>query len=311
MHRGFLIKLLKVCVSVSLIVFLLYKVGAAKLLYTISSVNIYYILLAFFLVIGGIVISSYKWQILLSAQNMSISLPALVSFYFIGLFSNNFLPTSIGGDAVRIYIVSKQSKKAVESLTSVFMERATGLSALLFIAVVSLIGGHKLGIERNITFVIIALFVGFSLFLIVLLSERLFERFTKIFRVLRLNSLENKVKEIHNSVYIYKKHREILSKAMALSFVFQIISVMVIYIISLSLGLKTSLLCFFLFVPIISVLTMLPISLNGIGIREGAFVFFFTKVGISNVQALSMSLLTYAIILLASLIGAVIYAARR
>ncbi|MCK4822914.1 flippase-like domain-containing protein, partial [bacterium] len=68
---------------------------------------------------------------------------------------------------------------------------------------------------------------------------------------------------------------------------------------------------FFLFVPIISVLTMLPISLNGIGIREGAFVFFFTKVGISSAQALSMSILTYTIVLLASLIGGLIYAARR
>ena len=294
-----------------MISFLLYKVGIVNLVHTMGSTNIYYISLAFLLVIGGVIISSYKWQILLSAQNVNITLSNLVAFYFIGLFSNNFLPTSIGGDAVRIYIVSKQSKKAVESLTSVFMERATGLFALLLIAAISLIFAHRLGIERNITFVIIALFVGFSLFLMVSFSKRLFERFTKIFRVLRLNPLEKKAKEIHNSICSYKEHKRILLISLAISFLFQTISVMVVYIISLSLNLEVSLLYFFLFVPVISVLTMLPISLNGIGIREGAYIFFFTKAGISNTQAISLSLLIFAIILFDSLIGGVIYGVMR
>jgi len=88
---------------------------------------------------------------------------------------------------------------------------------------------------------------------------------------------------------------------------FQGIGVICTYLVGLSLGLEVSLEYYFLSVPIIWLVTMLPISINGIGVREGGFVLFFTAVGVSTADALLLSLLTFAQLLLIGLLGGVLF----
>jgi uncharacterized membrane protein YbhN (UPF0104 family) len=183
---------------------------------------------------------------------------------------------------------------------------------LLSISAFALVFGLGLGIDRSVVILVMALYTIYFAFLVIIFNKSLFEMFIKLIRLLRSEFMLGKIKEMHSAIYIYKKHGRCLVKALAISFVYQIIAVIVVvYVISLSLDVRIPLLYFFIFCPIIGIFEMLPISLNGLGIREGAFLFFFTKVGVSDAQALSMSFLMYAIVLSVSLIGGVIYALRK
>jgi len=289
----------------------LYRIDTKTLLNILSFANPYYVLLTFLLVILGIVIRAYKWQILLVAQGVNIPLFRLVPFYFIGTFFSSFLPTNIGGDVMRIYITSKYSKKGVESLSSVFMERITGLFALVIVAFMALAFGYRMGIDKNTASIIILLLICCLCFLVVLFNRSTLSKVSRLFDLLGKSQLREHVRHICESIDIYKKNKSILLKSVTMSFIFQGVSVLSIYMVSLSLGLDISPLYFFLFVPIIHIVTMAPISLNGIGVREGAFIFFFTKTGASYPEAFSMSILTYAIVLATRLIGGIFYAARK
>jgi len=311
MHRQLLIKLLKVCVSACLIIFLLYRIGVSSLLTTIGSANFFYLLLAFSMVVFGIVISAYKWRLLLAVLDIHIELPTLLSYYFVSMFWRNFLST-IGGEAIKIYYVSKHSGRTVESFTSVFLERGTGLFALLLISVVTLIFGKDVDVDVGVALVIVVLFTGYLVFLLAWFNGYLFERSMRLFGLLKSIFPIHKIRELRESVCMYKTHKKCLVKTLAISLVFQILSVITAaYVISLSLGLRIPLPYFFLFCPIIGMLSMLPISLNGIGVREGAYLFFFTKIGVSDAQSVSMSLIIYAMALVVSLIGGVVYAIKK
>jgi hypothetical protein len=226
------------------------------------------------------------------------------------MFFNNFLPTGIGGDLVRIYDTTKYTKKGIASLTSIFMERFTGLIVLASIAMIALVLSHRIGLSRDVTIIVIGLFLICFVLTAILFNKGIFIRCNLIFKKLRLKYLYNKIAQIHQSIYSYSESRGALRKTIVMSFAFQILSIIVGYIISLALNLHIPPLYFFLFIPVISVVTMIPVSLNGIGIREASYIYFFTKVGTSGAEAFSMSLLTCALLVFTSLIGGAIYASR-
>lgn len=311
MRKGLLLRVLRIVISALLIAFLLHKVGLVDLRHTVSSVNIGYLVTALMLFLVGVFISSYKWQMLLSVHRIDVGLVTLVSFYFVSMFLRNFLST-IGGEAYKIYSVSRLSKNTPASIASVFLERGSGLLALLTISILTLLIGYGIIVDRGIIVLIICLFVGYVCALFVIFNKRLFKSLSGILTILRSTKLRNKFAEMHRAIYLYKDDKRCLIKVVVLSFVYQILSVViVVYVVSQSLHLNIPVIYFFLFCPLIGIFEMLPISLNGIGIREGAFLFFFTRVGVSGAEAISMSLLVYAIAMATSLMGGVVYAFRK
>jgi len=106
---------------------------------------------------------------------------------------------------------------------------------------------------------------------------------------------------------LYKGEPQVLLKAFLISFVVQIKGVVIFYLISRGFGLNVSIGYFFMFVPIAVSISMIPISLSGLGLREGAFVYLFSKVGMTSAQALSISLAGFAIMVLLGLVGGVEY----
>ena len=306
-----LLSAFKVVISVALIAFLLHRIGINVLAKTLSNANITYITLAFALIVSGVVISSYKWHILLSVHDIKMDLSTLVSLYFISMFWRNFLST-VGGEAYKIYGVSKQTGKLIESFASVVLERGTGLLALLSISFVSVLFGHGFGLDKTVILLVIILFVGYLLIVGTLFNRNWSMRIIKIFAFFKSDALLAKITKVHNSIFMYRGHKALLIRAVIISFIYQTTAVvMAVFIISRSLNLQIPLIYFFLFCPIIGIFEMLPISLNGIGVREGAFLFFFTKVGVLEVQAFSMSFVMYAVVLIVSLIGGVVYAVKR
>jgi hypothetical protein len=230
----------------------------------------------------------------------------LISSYFVGLFFNNFLPTGMGGDVVRIYDVAKYSRQPSASAASVIAERALGSFAQGLIALFGLALGYEMA--KSFSAAIMALFLGLCLLLLVLLFG---ERWARRLNLPDPFSLKSKALRVLESISFCLRNKPVAIWVVCVSLLFHAMVVLINYLIFRALGANVSLVSCFLLIPIISVITLLPISINGLGVREGAYIYFFGRLGLSTMESVAASLLFFFLLTLVSLIGGVIFALRR
>jgi uncharacterized protein (TIRG00374 family) len=314
--RDNLIAVLKVAVSVGLIVYLLSRVGTEELVEVMrsASANYTYLLIALLLYFGAIAVGAVKWQILLKAQGMSVSLGSLLSFTFVGLFFGNFLPTNVGGDLVRGYDLARHTQLPAETAISVLVDRMMGLIAFVFVAVVmALLVVYSEGLVGLWEVAAIAALVLLALcgVFAVMLSDRLRAQLRRLFGISFLSRLVPLYDRLSTALSAYRRSYAALAVCFCISILVLTIGSVVNYLISLSLGGGISLLHIFLFTPLITFVLLIPISLGGIGLNQSAYVFFFNLVGVPEQRSLAISLIMQAIIIISSLPGGVLWWRKR
>lgn len=298
---------LKIFVSVFLLVFLFKQADTNKVLEIMRSMDITLFLFAISLYALSQIVSAFRWSLFLPHADIHLPFLKLVSLYYIGMFFNMFLPTIIGGDVVKSYYLYKFSGKGGNSIASVFLDRFTGFSALVTIAFVSIIIGYRYVKDTSIPLLVITLTGAFLLTSLIIWNRSLHKWALVLIDKIRLLGINEKFESLYNAVMLYKGEPQVLLKAFLISFVVQIKGVVIFYLISRGFGLNVSIGYFFMFVPIAVSISMIPISLSGLGLREGAFVYLFSKVGMTSAQALSISLAGFAIMVLLGLVGGVEY----
>lgn len=302
--RQRLFSLLRIAISLGLLSFLLAKVGVRETWESLQGANVGYLLAVFLLYLFSIVLRSYRWRIFLNAQGVLTSLPKLTSLYLIGVFFNLVLPSGFGGDVVRVYELSRYSSRTASSITTVFMDRLSGFLALFAMAIAALAFSYRL-VPPEVGVTIIVIFLASLVSTGALFSRPLWRRL-KGLPLLSSLAEKERVKELYLSAQIYSLAP--FFQALSLSLAFNILLMIMNYLAALSFGVKISFWYFLLFIPIISFLLVLPISLSGLGVREGAYIYLFSRVGVPPSSALAISLSIYAVTVATGLIGALIYA---
>jgi uncharacterized protein (TIRG00374 family) len=298
---------LRVLISAALMGYLLATTNLGDLLAMIRSWNAIYFVIALLLAILRNVIFAYRWKITLAVSGIEVSFPTLVKFYFVGTFFNLFLPTALGGDVVRGYDLATHSGKRIAAVTSVLVERIVGFFALAFVALVALLlGSGTIKDTAVITVILIACFGYFALTIIVF-NAKVMKRLIAMLKFVTLWDLGERLDRMYDSLHAFTAHKAILWQCFALSSICQTLAILGAYLLALAIGLKLALVYFFMILPMIWIITMIPLSINGLGLREGAFVFFFTKVGVSDSTALLLSFLNFSQMIVLGLIGGIIY----
>ena len=300
-------------VSIGLLYLLLRGTNVTEFLGLARKANFLFLGIGLVLVLLALAVSAYKWQRLLAVQNVEVPLPRLFISYLVGLFFNNFLPTNIGGDVVRMADVSKYTGKTSESVASVVGERLLAAFALALTAalgfVLSLVLRYKMD---SISGWLVAGVLVVTLAVILLFGvERWRKALGKKIRLPDKFSLSRRLGGLGASLGACLRDRGNVAWVIALSMVFHFTVVLITYFIFLSLGVSVPFVYCLLFIPIISAIQMLPISVSGFGVREGAYVFFFGSVGLTSTQAIASSLIFWALVALVSLAGGVIFALRK
>ncbi len=215
--------------------------------------------------------------------------------YFIGAFFSTLLPGLVSGDAVKAFYLYKHTGKGTggSSFASVFMDRYMGFTAMVFIAIVGFIGGYQYIKGTEIVWASLAFIGGFLIGSIVLW-------FIDWGRIKTLGSF-------YESLMEFKTSRKVLVNGLMFGFAVQFLYITCVYVLSRAIGLNVSVFYFFIFLPLVGVAASIPISIAGLGIREAAFVILFGKVGVSEEIALSLSLLSFIVMCMISLIGGVEY----
>ena len=295
--------LVKLTVSSVLLSILFWRVDRAAFLRSLQTLPLSLLLGCGALYVLGYVISILRWQRLLRAESIHLSLWRLGLVYFQGAFFNLFLPTVIGGDIVRGYLIYKLTRGNDASIASILVDRLAGFAALMLIAVTALTLSYRTLNDPPVALAILTVVACFTGVMIVLLNGRLTTRVSGVLSVIGLARFQVKLHGLVDALQRYRRHHRALAQAFLLSALLQALIIVTYYLIGVGLNLGVPLLYFFLFVPLITAVSMLPVSVAGLGVREGGVIYFFGKVGVDAATALGMSLVWFSLTLLVSSLG--------
>jgi uncharacterized protein (TIRG00374 family) len=311
-RKNLVILLFKLAFSLSVLVFILTtQTSLDKIGDVLQNVNPYWLLLAFSLHAWGLYISAYRWQILARAQGDEVPLVFLAKSYLVGTFFNNFLPTRFGGDVVRIWDGSLYSKSLVKSSAIVLVERFTGIIVLFLFAVAASL--FRLDMARQVPVIWVALLLGLAG--LVLIAVFFLPVFARRLTALRLRGFPDKVRNkiliFRETILHYRTQKGPFLLATFWALLLQLNVILYYFLIGRALHLDIQFIDYFIFIPIVLVIQIIPVTINGLGLREGSYIEIFKYYGILPQAAVSFSLVDVAFNLVLGLIGGTIYVSRK
>jgi len=304
----------KLVVSAGILVYIFTRVVDVKDLWTnLAQADLRFFALAVAVYFVVQALSAYRWHVLLRHQGLEVSYSRMLAFYFLGMYFNFFLPSTIGGDVFRIYYLNKETGRLSASTTSVFIDRDIGMGGLVLLAtVVALIPPLITfnGVPLAPIFLLIgAGFVAANLALFFKPTYRLIHR---LLTLLRMRKVDDKVERLFNSMNCYRGQWRLWIETLTMSIGVQVGCVIVNVLSARAIGLQTQRgwSDFLVFIPAIGLISMMPVSVNGTGWREGSYILLFQSAGATHAQAAALSVLWLGAVVITSLPGGIIYLLR-
>jgi glycosyltransferase 2 family protein len=307
--KKLLFNILKIVISGGLIYWILRGTNLSEIFTAVRTANVGLLLLALSLHLLGFTISAYRWRILLRTRGSDSSILFLIESYIVGMFFNNFLPSTIGGDSYRAYDAHRLGQTKSSAVAVVFVDRLLGLVAMMMFALLALFGANKLIESIPLLSLWVSLgLLGMILFLwLIFLPPKWLAAFVANMKL----PFGNKIKRIIEAFMAFQGQGVALVKALILSILLQANVVIYYYIIAQAMDLPIPLFSFFLIVPLVTVITLLPISVNGIGVRENTYVFLFAAFVVLRPEAVAFAWIDLGMRALQGVIGGIVYTLRR
>jgi uncharacterized protein (TIRG00374 family) len=299
---------MKYLLSLGLLAWLLTRADVRQVAALMAGADPWTLLLALGAYLASVVVVAYRWRVLLVARKVPISLGRATALYFIGNFFSNFLPTSIGGDAVRAYSAGVDTGSRIDAFASVFIERFVGLFAIVILA---LLGFFLIALHLEHTYIVPAtgiLFAGMLGMFPVLFSRWWVDRLKRLFHRVTVFDIGRRAARLHEILYRYGENRGALGGNFLLSILYQGLIVVMNIFAAQALHIPVPPVYFVVFVPAIGIISMFPFSINALGFREGGYIFLFDRIGHSSSEALALSLTLYGITVVSSLPGGALFA---
>lgn len=299
---------LRVGITIILLAVVTWKLDLGALTARLTTLDAGWTALAFVAVFAAVALSAWKWGLILRRRGRPLGYARLLRHYFVGLFFNNVLPTTVGGDAVRAWETSKDTGELPEAVGSVVTERLIAGVALGFTA---LLGLPFVAVDARLA-ALVAIFLAVDLGLVALfLVPRVAEGIVASLVPARLRGVHETIAHIVAVVRATLLDRGLFARVFLYSIAFQLLVAMVNVCIFRALGMPVGLAACVIYTPMIFTVTMLPVSLSGLGVREAAYWYFFAQAGVPQADAVAASLTFFVIVGFASLPGAALFALAR
>ena len=266
-----------------------------------------YLLLGLLTTLAGIILSAWRWQRVLTVFDAETRLPNLVNHYLAGQFVGNFLPSTIGGDVLRVSRLSgtRSDIPNTTAFASVVIERLTGWIVLPLLTLTGLLLRPSL-LQLGVSRLAIGLSAGTLLLLAGILAAAASPRIAGRFAA--NEGWTRFIGAVHLGVVSLKRRPVAAASIIGVATVYQLSPVLAAWFATRALGLHLPMMALLAFTPVVAIAQVLPVSLNGLGIREGALVLFLGPLGVSTGQAVAVGLIVYALTLAVSLLGAPAFA---
>ncbi len=288
----------KMAVSLLFLYWLIIKINWRDVFFYAQKISFWQILIYFLLFFLSTSISAYKWSILARAKNFSISFKESLNLYLAGSFINNFMPSFIGGDTYKAYILGKLDgeKRYAQAASTVILDRLTGLLGTMFLVLFFGILNWKVVAAHYFFLVLLAGIAGGILFLFIL------EKSTKyIFWEKLSQKLPKKILEFVKILHQYYLDKKLFLRAILLAVLFAFVGLALLnFVMFWALGIKISILNYLSVIFLISIVSSIPLSINNIGVQEWAYITFFGIFGIDPAAVITVSIIIRILQMLAS-----------
>jgi glycosyltransferase 2 family protein len=282
--------------GVAVVAVLLWRYDARPIFQILERERPAYFAAVVVLYVAGQAMCAYRWQLLAALLKVHGSYREILAYTFVGMFTNLFVPGLLAGDAARSVYLGRRHGKMGEAIASVVADRGVGLIGLFWLAAFAAIFLNFASIPSSVIRPTLAVgaiaFAGF-------LASPL------VARMIRL--MPRPLRRAAGIVAPYLHHPLTLIPSIALSVVLQITLALGQYVLAVGLGLTVPLSLFILCVPIANVFASLPLTLNGLGIRESAYLLLFGMAGVRKEDAIALGLLWFAVTLVGGLTGSIAF----
>lgn len=284
---------LRVAVSVVVFWVLFTKIPLRTVGSVLSEVTLLPLSCAFLVYLCGQTLCAYKWRLLASPLGFRQRFGDYWSYYFIGMYFNLFLPTNVGGDVGRGYYLASKNKKWTLAYYSVLSDRVTGMLALFLVASLGIMVSRGESLPQWISWGTVLA----TVFLFACLPA-----VPALLKILR-SRIRFLTPHLREEMALYWKTPGILIRALLLAVTFHLLLVLIHFLIGRAMGLQLPLSFYLILSPLTSLAGFIPVSFNGLGIREAAYVFFLGRFGTESAVAFSFGILWLAVVVAASLLG--------
>jgi glycosyltransferase 2 family protein len=316
--RAILVPTLKAAFSIALLAVLFSRVDGARLLAAARHASAPWLAGALLLYTLMVLASAWRWGVLLTAQNIRLPFRTLTSSFLVATFFNNFLPSNIGGDVVRVTDTAPAAGSKTLATTVVLLDRGLGLLGLVLIAAIGATIGSRLATGGPVAplalwagFCGAATFCGAAIVAApALLRPHAFARLLQPLRTFHPTWVDERLIRLTSALGRFGKAPGALAACFAGAVVVQAVLVGFYLAIAQSMQIPIGFAELAVIVPVSFIVQMVPLSMNGFGIREATFGFYFNRLGLPLESALLMSFMGAALIMLFSLSGAIAYLGR-
>lgn len=305
-----LFQIFKLVVSAGLIIFLLNRKSPEELAPYLRSIDPALLAGGLIVFLTSSLLGALQWHILLGAGGVELPVLRTVRLYFVGLFFNNFLPANVGGDAVKIFDVVKDGNDPHKVFAITLLDRVFGITGLCLLAVVTSFFLLPSGTVDNMLVYIAVFLMPVAAVALLSFNRRLSRKIREFSSGIRLWGLGERIGLVLTHMGSLRNLKKLFGKVLFLSLLIQVLRIVTHIFVGKALGLELAVsdyLHFFIFIPLLGLVMILPISINGLGVRESAGIVLFTQIGISEEQAVLMEFITYLVQVAVSLAGGVMF----
>ncbi|MBK8020926.1 MAG: flippase-like domain-containing protein [Chloroflexi bacterium] len=298
---------LNILLALVLLWFVLHEVGIDELIALFQSADPTLIVLSALIGPPGLIINAYKWQILLKALNYRVSLSYLFQVSLTGYFFNTFLPSSVGGDVVRVAELGARIKDPASAAASVFVDRLLGFLVMISLAGFALVLRFLSPDSLPLSLVILAVLLGIVMLAWFALDARPLVWAQRHVRLGLAQKVFDKLAKFQTALRRYQSQRRVLVIAVALSVFTYVRGMIIVYLAVAAFAPTAPFFDVALTVPISMTAAALPFAINGIGVQEWSLVLLFPMIGLTGSLGLSTMLVVRLATLFTVFIGGLVY----
>ncbi|HNY32333.1 MAG TPA: lysylphosphatidylglycerol synthase transmembrane domain-containing protein [Fibrobacteria bacterium] len=282
-ERSFFWPIVQAVVTLGLVGWIISRNNPEAVAHHLATMNSWWMAMAVLVMAASIVLGTWQWACLLSAQGVEMSQLRLLRAYSLGMFLNFVLPSGVGGDVVRAVQAHKHAQAGTRGVAATLLDRFAGLFTLaLFASVASwlLVAKQSDPLFSKLAWGSGLVSLGFCVASLVLFSRRVVGWISPVARILGEGRLLDKARDLRSSFLLYRDQPAIVAKVVALSVATQFLRLIVHWCAARALGLPLDFAWILLFIPVVSLIAVFPISVGGWGLREGAQKTLFSYPGV-------------------------------
>ena len=267
-----------------------------------------WVLLACLLVLVDRALMAQRWLALCAPIARKPPTIEMLRIFFVSTFLGTFLVQSVGSDAVRTWSLARAGAPASQALASVLLDRLLGVASILAAAVLGAALAPYVLREPKVSWAFGAATAGCLVALLFVFSTRVDGLVRRLAARFPAGRIQGQIGRLLDALQAYRHAHALLAGVLLASIGVQILRILQAWMLGRSLGLDASLASYFAFIPIILLVMLLPITVNGFGVSQWAFLWTFTRVGVSDAHALALSILFVALGVVGNLPGGLLYA---